>query len=86
MTYYSETLALYDQFHADIWSAVDDDCEALGYKSIPEFIANFRGGRVGDDEYKSSLVRYVAEKIAIELTEGKYSREDEYANYAEDDE
>lgn len=88
LTYYSETVALYDQFEADIWSALDEDCEALGYKSIPELIATFGGASatMSDHQHKNLLVWYLAEKVAFEITEGEYPSDDECENNAEDDE
>ena len=78
LIYYHETLALYERYHDGIWNMLFDDCENQGYKTIPEFIATFKGTDVTDDsQFKNLLVWYAAERIAFDLTQGEYPCEDE---------
>ncbi len=78
LIYYSETTALYEQYHTDIWELLREDCDGQGHKSIPELIASFGGAGVQTDEqFKNLLVWYAAEKIAFEITQGEYSDDDD---------
>ena len=68
LTYYTDTVKLYERFNVEIWDSLYDEAEAQGY-SIPELIATFNGAKnVGDDrQFKNLLVWYMAEETAREL-------------------
>ena len=79
LIYYHETSALYDQYHDEIWSILEQDREEEGIQTCLDIIASFNGGKnvASDEQYKNLLVWYAAEKIAFELTEDKYLNESE---------
>lgn len=67
LTYYCDTSKLYDKFHKEIWDALFEDSEDLGYKNIFSFIASFNRNEASNDvQFKNLLVWYLAEKIARE--------------------
>jgi len=78
LTYYKDTAALYDKFHEEIWSALDDDASGMGHKNILEMLGTFGGAEnvENDVTFKNLLVWYMAERIAREVTEG-YPLEEE---------
>lgn len=88
ITYYSETIALYDKYHSDIWEMLYDDTKDMGYKSIFELLSTFRQSDVADDaQFKNLLVWYAIEKIAFDITQGEYpSENDEENNFDDSDE
>jgi len=65
ITYYRDTVALYDKFTDEIWDALYDEAEGNG-QTILELIASFNGAKdVGsDDQFKNLLVWYMCERIA----------------------
>lgn len=69
LTYYKDTVALYDKFHDEIWEALYEDAESMGHKNILEMLGTFGGAEnVGTDEqFKNLLVWYMAERVATEL-------------------
>jgi len=71
LTYYSDTVKLYDRFADEIWDALWEDAQSAGYNSVLQFIVdNFKCSDVSDDaEFKNLLVWYMAERTANELLE-----------------
>jgi len=71
LTYYHETIKLYDHYDEEIWDNLYDDSQDMGSESILDFIKSFNGAdTVGSDaQFKNLLVWYLAEKYARELTE-----------------
>lgn len=75
MIYYSETIALFDQYRDDLFSIMADFQEQCGYSELPSF---------GDAEqcfstFANAVVWFCAELIAYELTQGEYIDETEEA-------
>lgn len=68
LTYYSETVALYDRFEDEIWDAMYEDAPVEGM-SILSFMASLGGSKdVGSmDQLKNLLVWYMAERTAREI-------------------
>lgn len=85
LIYYSETTELYQKYKEDIWDMLYDDAESYG-ETILGFIAQFLGAKNvgGADQFENLLVWYAAEKVAYELTKGRYCDED--SEDAENDE
>ena len=71
LTYYTETGQLYDRYHEEVWDALAEDAESLGYPHVPAFLASFRSAsQVADDTtFRNTLIWYLAERTAYELTE-----------------
>ena len=71
LTYYQDTLALYDKFHDEIWEMLEKSYLDYGYKNALEMIASFGGAAnvSNDEQFKNLLVWYAAENIARQLTE-----------------
>ena len=68
ITYYQDTVKLYDKFNEEIWNCLDKDTAEFGYKTIPEFIATFNRADVADDtQFKNLLVWYYIERFAHNL-------------------
>jgi hypothetical protein len=69
LTYYSDTVALYDKFHGEIWDVLYDEAESFGAPNVVAFIAGFGGADsvTGDDQFKNLLVWFMAEHVAREL-------------------
>lgn len=69
LTYYTETAALYDKFHDEIWDALYEDAQSFGSKNVIALIADFGGADNAndDDTFKNLLVWYMAERTAREL-------------------
>lgn len=69
LTYYSETTALYNEYHKDIWNMLYDNCSSTSEFSILYFIASFNGAInvENDDHFKNLLVWYATERIAFSL-------------------
>jgi len=69
LTYYSDTVKLYDRFADEIWDALWDDAQGAGYHNVLQFIVdNFKCSDVTDDaEFKNLLVWYMAERTAAEI-------------------
>jgi hypothetical protein len=79
LIYYSETTALYNRYHEEIWDYLNMDRDDLGFSSCCELIASFTAASsVGSDtQFKNMLVWYSAEKIAFDITQGEYIDETE---------
>ena len=79
LIYYSETTALYNRYHEEIWDLLNDNYDALGFSSCLELIASFQtASNVNSDtQFKNLLVWYAAEEIAFDITQGEYIDETE---------
>lgn len=66
LTYYSDTVALYDEFSEEIWEALYEDANDMGVAHPIDLIATFGGAKnVGSDaQFKNLMVWYMAERIA----------------------
>ena len=70
LTYYSNTIKVYDRFHDEIWEALDDDAKEFGCRNIFDFIAGFNRTEASSDaEFKNLLVWYMAEREAARILE-----------------
>lgn len=71
LIYYTETAKLYDKFSDEIWDALYDDAQNMGYNNVLQFIVEcFRDSDVASDaQFKNMLVWYMAERTARELLE-----------------
>jgi hypothetical protein len=69
ITYNTEAARLFDKFGDEIWNMATEDAEAMGNKSVMEFIAGFRRKDMAEDllTFKVLMVWYAAEKVAYEL-------------------
>lgn len=65
LTYYNETVLLYDAYHKDIWEHLYYDAQDHGYTPL-EFIGTFNGNPVTDAQFKNLLVWYYVEALAKE--------------------
>ena len=74
LTYYADTTALYKKYKEDIWEMLYDDAESFGSDNLPAFIGTFNGAKnVSDDvTFENLLVWYAVEKVALEVTDGRY--------------
>lgn len=68
LTYYSETCSLYARHKHQIWDALVEDADSMGYSSVTAMIADFNGAEqvVDATTFKNLLVWYMAERIARE--------------------
>ena len=66
ISYYTDTVKLYDHFSEDIWKMLEEDADSLGEKNILSMIAGFNGaGAVENDwTWKNMLIWYAVERIA----------------------
>lgn len=71
LTYYKDTCAVYDKYEEEIWEALCEDADSLGYKNALAFIASFGGAdQVSTgDTLKNMLAWYMAERTAQELAQ-----------------
>ena len=65
ITYYSETVEKYNDYHEEIWERLYEDGLAHG-QNILELIASFNGSKnvESDDQFKNLLVWYYIEQLA----------------------
>lgn len=70
LTYYTDTVKLYDRFEEEIWEALRDDAEDIGYSNILKMLAEFNATVDDPKTFKNLLVWYIAERIAREATNG----------------
>jgi hypothetical protein len=68
ITYYTDTVAMYEAHTDEIWDALYEDSEGTG--GIPAFIAGLGGAEhVGSQtQFANLLVWYMAERVAGETT------------------
>jgi len=66
LTYYNDTVKLYDKFADEIWDALYNDAQNMGYNNVLQFIVEcFRDSDVASDaQFKNMLVWYMAERTA----------------------
>lgn len=66
ITYYRDTVALYERHHDEIWEMLEDDASGMGYPHALALVATFGGAtNVGSqDQLANLLVWYAAERIA----------------------
>ena len=69
ITYYKDTIALYDQFADEIWEALTGDADSLGYDNPLALVASFNSTAYSDAQFKNLLVWYMAERVARYATE-----------------
>lgn len=69
LIYYTQTNALYQKFHDEIWEMVREDAEGQGLDPL-KLISEFGGAKnvVDKATFDNLLVWYAAEKIAYEST------------------
>lgn len=85
LTYYHETIKLYDQHEEEIWDLLSDESESLGYSSVLDMIASFNGAKSVETghTFKNLLVWYAAETVASHLIESHEDETDEQDNEAD---
>jgi hypothetical protein len=68
ITYYRDTVHLYERFEDEIFEALTDDTEQFGADNVPAFIATFRRADDCDSPtgFKNLLVWYYVERVARE--------------------
>ena len=71
ITYYHETVALYNEHEEEIWDALYEEAEAGGFVNVPVFIGSFNGAEHANtpDQFKNLLVWWYVEKTALAATE-----------------
>src|SRR5690606_7839552 len=69
LTYYTDTRKLYERFKEEIWEALCNDTETLGYRTVLEFLADFHNAHhvVDAASFETLLVWYMAELTAQKL-------------------
>ena len=74
MTYYRDTVALYDKFNHEIWDALYEDTESFGAPNVVALISTFGGADsvASDETFKNLLVWYMAERTARALLGGEW--------------
>lgn len=75
LTYYSDTVALFDKFRDDIFEILGEMADSMG-QIIPELIASFNGAAdVGNfDQFANLCVWATVEEIARQETENGEER------------
>ena len=71
LTYYEDTVFLFETFKQEIFEALVDDMEDFGYANIYEFLAAFGEQHMprSYEMFANQLTWYMAERTARELTE-----------------
>jgi hypothetical protein len=74
LTYYRDTIALYNKFADEIWEALYEDAEAFGSPNIVAFIGEFKIANqiTSAASFKNALVWYMAERIARQMVGEDY--------------
>ncbi len=67
ITYYTDTIKLYNRFEDEIWTALREDADDFGYKNPLELIAKFNTSADDDTTFKNLLVWYMVERTARQL-------------------
>ena len=77
ITYTSDCVELYNEFESEIYQALNEDAESLGYDSPDAMIAEFnRKDMLQDpDQRKNLLLWYMVEKTAREIEACRESEE-----------
>lgn len=70
LTYYSDTVALFDEFRDDIFEILGEMADSMG-QTIPELIASFNGAADvgGFQQFANLCVWAAAEEVARQETE-----------------
>lgn len=73
ITYYNDTIKIYNKFEDDIWASLADDAEDMGMDIIAMISETFNQKSVmmidSATQFKNLMVWYMCEKLARELTE-----------------
>lgn len=71
LTYYSDTVKIYEKFKEEIFEAITSDTEDFGHKNIYQFLGSFTVDYMPWDytTFANQLTWYMAEKTARELTD-----------------
>lgn len=71
LSYYSDTVELYNEYSEEIWDALADDAEDFGHDHPLELVATFGGAKdvYSATQFKNLLVWYMAERTARRLSE-----------------
>jgi hypothetical protein len=71
LTYYSDTVVLYDAYEAEIWDAITDDASEFGAASPMAFIASWKcaDGIESDATFKNACVWYMAERTSRQISD-----------------
>ncbi len=71
ITYYTDTVALYDAHAQEIWDHLAEAADAHGYRHPLALVATFNGAENAwsDDQWKNLLVWHYAEAIATEASD-----------------
>ena len=79
ITYYRDTVALYEKHAEEIWDALAEDAESMGLPHPLALIATFGGaGNVGSaDQLANLLCWYMAERVAADHASAAFERERE---------
>lgn len=70
LTYYSDTVKLFEKFKDEIFESLVQDTEDFGYSNIYELLATFNKNYMPYDyaQFANQLTWYMAEKIARDQT------------------
>ena len=79
LTYYSDTCKLYEEHKEEIWDALFEDADSLGYKTALDLMADFGTAKnVGSaDQFENMLTWYMAERVARDLVDNRELPEDD---------
>ena len=69
LTYYSDTVRLYEHFKEEIWEMLLNDTEEFGFKNPYELLASFSGAKDvgGYIQHANLLTWYAAERYASSM-------------------
>ena len=69
ITYTSDTVEIYDKFESDIYEALNEDADSMGYDNVEEMISKFtRSDMLSWPEgRKNLLVWYMCERASQEI-------------------
>jgi len=69
LTYYQNTVVLYDKFHDEIWDLLWQQAKGMGFRCPLKLIASFNGAQdiSTDIQFKNLLVWHMAEETARRL-------------------
>ena len=71
LTYYSDTVKLFERFKDEIFDLLVEESEALGYDNIYQFMASFNAGYMPSDytTFANQMTWYAAETYARRIVE-----------------
>ena len=69
LTYYSDTVRIFEEFKEEIFDALVEDAESGGYRNIYDLLKDFNQSHMpgGYDQFANQLTWYMAERTAREL-------------------